>query len=83
MELCFDYMPSSIEILEPAGMEVDMNDMVSMLNDLLARIHKYDMVLKNLHAQTVVMKHDLDIIRDAARKQIKAEKEKTEKPRKK
>lgn len=85
MELCFDYMPSSVEIIEPLGMELETTDVSDMLNDLLARMHKYDMVLKNLHAENVTMKHDIELIKEAARKavenKISSDKEK-KKPKK-
>lgn len=77
MNLCFDYMPSSVEILEPAGMEMDSDDIMGMLNELLARLHKYDMVLKNLHAQNLVMKHDMELIKKLAKQS--AEKKKSQK----
>jgi hypothetical protein len=62
LDLCFDYMPSTIEILEPAGMEMDSEDIASLFNDLLAKLHKYDMLLKNFHAENVVMKKQLEEI---------------------
>lgn len=78
MGICFDYMPSNVEIIEPAGMEMDSNDIMDLLNDLLGRLHKYDMVLKNLHAQNMVMKHDMELIKklakEAAEKKSKQEK---------
>ena len=54
--LCFDYMPSSVEIIEPNKLNLDMSDMTNILNDLLARLHKYDMIVRNIHAQNIVMK---------------------------
>ncbi|MFH0752375.1 MAG: hypothetical protein V1914_02130 [archaeon] len=70
MDLCFDYMPSSVEIIEPAGMELDSSDVAELLNDLLAKLHRYDMVLKNLHAQNLVMKHDIELIKKAAKQAV-------------
>ncbi len=74
MELCFDYMPSSIEIIEPAGMNMDSGDISDLLNDLLSRLHKYDMILKNMHAENMVMKHDIELIKKAARTAIENKK---------
>jgi len=56
--LAFDYMPSNIEILEPAGMEIDLNEVGDLLNDLLARLHQYDSIMKNLHAENTILKRD-------------------------
>lgn len=69
-EICFNYMPSSIEIIEPAGMDIDLSVVSDFMNDLLARIHKYDMILKNLHAENMVMKHDINLIKEAAKAAI-------------
>ena len=53
---CFEYMPSSIEILEPEELKFDAMNFGGFLNDLLARLHEYDMVVKNLQAENMVMK---------------------------
>lgn len=58
-EVCFDYTPSSIEIIEPAGMELDSKDIQDFLNDNIARIHKYAMVIKNFQANTIVLQREL------------------------
>ena len=56
---CFDYMPSSVEILHPDGLRLTLPNMNNMINDLIARLHQYDMVLKNIHAQNMLMKKEL------------------------
>lgn len=48
---CFDYTPSSIEILEPDQLRVDASIANNFLNDLLGRLHETDMVLKNVRAE--------------------------------
>lgn len=53
---CFEYMPSSIEILEPEEIKFQSGEITGFLNDLLARLHEYDMVVKNLQAENMVMK---------------------------
>jgi hypothetical protein len=55
LEICFDFMPSSIEILDPAGITVDTNDLSEMLNDLLAKQHKYSFVLNKLKTENIYM----------------------------
>ncbi len=52
---CFDYMPSSLEILEPKGLNLDTNHFANLLNDLLAHLHKADMVLKGLRAENQIL----------------------------
>ncbi|MFH1456068.1 MAG: hypothetical protein ABIF40_03905 [archaeon] len=56
ISLAFDYMPSNIEIIEPAGMDIDLNEVSDILNDLLARLHQYDSIMKNLHAENTILK---------------------------
>lgn len=55
---CFDYMPSSIEIYEPAELLYNANDFTDYLNDLQARLHKFDMLIKNLSAENKVVKQN-------------------------
>ncbi len=55
MDICFDYMPSSIEILDPAGFEVDSANFGEALNDMLAKLHKYSMVIKKLQSENIFM----------------------------
>ncbi len=48
---CFDYMPSSIEIIDPTAFTYNAHDFSSFFNDLQARLHKIDMMVKNMTAQ--------------------------------
>ncbi|MFA6888989.1 MAG: hypothetical protein WC254_05850 [Candidatus Woesearchaeota archaeon] len=53
---CFDYMPSSIEIYEPEEITYSCNDFTDFMNDLQARLHKFDRLIKNLSAENKVIK---------------------------
>lgn len=53
---CFDYMPSSIEIFAPDEIIYSNVDFTSFLNDLQARLHKFDMIIKNLSAENKIIK---------------------------
>lgn len=55
---CFDYMPSSIEVYEPTELVYSANDFTDYLNDLQARLHKFDMLIKNLSAENKVIKQN-------------------------
>ena len=57
---CFDFMPSSIDILEPSTLEMDARDVNGVLNDLMARLHRYDMFLKNLKAHAAMLEKELE-----------------------
>jgi hypothetical protein len=39
IDFCFDKMPASVEILEPANFKLESNDFTDFLNDLLTRLH--------------------------------------------
>lgn len=52
---CFDSMPSSVEILEPEELQVSANDFSNYLNDLQAKLHEVDMVVKTTRAQNAVL----------------------------
>ena len=58
---CFDFMPSSIEVVEPVSFNFKKDILDNLWNDLIARIHQYDMLLKNMHAENKVMKKKLGI----------------------
>lgn len=60
LDVCYDYMPSTIEILEPAGMEVDCNDFADLLNDFLAKMHKHNMVLSKLKTENIFLVKELE-----------------------
>lgn len=51
IDFCFDSMPSSVEILEPETINIDSARFASTLNDLQARIHNNDMIIKTLKAK--------------------------------
>ncbi len=43
---CFDYMPSSIEIVEPSTLIYTHDNMTEFFNDLQARLHQVDLLAK-------------------------------------
>lgn len=76
--IIFDYMPSSIEIFEPQELNVNTTELAGILNDLIAKLHRYDAILKNLHAENMALKKGLftkeDIqpqVKKEAKKKIK------------
>jgi len=52
---CFDYMPSSVEVISPKSLSFDTNSMGNVLNDLATRLHQIDMVTKNIRAEKAVI----------------------------
>lgn len=52
VELVFDFMPSSIEILEPSNIKFDAQQASMFLNDLSGKMHKYDNIAKIAQLRT-------------------------------
>ena len=55
VEFCFDAMPSSVDIIEPAELAFDTKELTDLLNDLQARLHNVDMALKALQAEKTIL----------------------------
>lgn len=62
-DICFDYMPSSVEILDPAGLEIDTSMLANMFNDILAKLHAYAMNAKRLDAENRLLNARIDKMR--------------------
>ena len=55
LNFCFDSMPSSVEIVEPTDFNLNNLEFNSFLNDLQAKIHETDMLVKNFRAKSRLM----------------------------
>lgn len=60
---CFEYMPSSVEIISPEELKFNNLEIGNVLNDLLARLHHYDMLVKNLTASNEIMKKKINEVK--------------------
>ena len=59
---CFDYMPSSIEILQPTELSYRATDFAAFFNDMLERIYRLDLLLKNLKATNAVLEKNAGLL---------------------
>lgn len=59
--IIFDYMPSSIEIIEPEEFTTKTPYFNSIINDLAARLHQYDSTVKLLRTQVFALKKKLGL----------------------
>lgn len=59
VNMCFSYMPSSIEIVEPSQFKLVPMDLSNLFNDLLGRLHEVDMRLKNTNAANILLDKNL------------------------
>ena len=59
---CFDFMPSSVEVLEPSNPKITSEDASELLNDVLAKLHQYDMALKRMILEQRAKKRTEDAV---------------------
>jgi len=55
LDFCIDSMPSTVEILKPDEMVMDMAVFEDFINDFQTKLHQTDMILKTLTAQKSVL----------------------------
>ena len=53
---CFDYMPSSVEIMEPEDFKLKGRDMASFINEMQAKLHNLGIVIKRLKNENLFLK---------------------------
>jgi hypothetical protein len=59
---CFDYMPSSIEIIEPEELKMNRDNISDFLNDLQAKLHGVDMLVKQAKTENIFLKKNINTI---------------------
>ena len=62
ISFCFEYMPSSIEVAKPESLGMTSRELSSFLNDLQARLHNVDMVVKQLKAENDFLRLNMNAI---------------------
>ena len=55
MSFCFDAMPSSVEIIEPQELKFQSEELSGLLNDLQAKLHQLDLLVKKLRAENKML----------------------------
>ncbi len=64
LDFCFDSMPSSVEVVEPGELSIPLNKLNGFLNDLQARLHEADAIVKtNKMTQQVLDANATNIFR--------------------
>ena len=59
---CFQYMPSSLEVIKPEHLVFTNPELSNFLNDLQARLHSVDMIAKQQKAENEFLKHNMHTI---------------------
>ena len=62
VSFCFGYMPSSLEILKPEHLILSNAELSSFLNDLQARLHNVDMIVKKQKSENDFLRHNMHAI---------------------
>ncbi len=57
---CIDYLPSSVEILEPLNVNIESFKFADILNDLIGKLHQYETVIRNFRASNIKLKKELN-----------------------
>lgn len=55
LNFCFESMPSSVEVIEPANFSITLDKLNALLNDLQARLHEADAIIKTARAKQKVL----------------------------
>lgn len=45
-ETMFDFMPSSVEVIEPSNVSLEISEATDLLNNISGRLHRYDEIAK-------------------------------------
>ena len=59
---CFDYMPSSVEIIEPKELKIKENQLSAFINDLQGKLHSLDMLVKQLNQRDGFLKNNINAL---------------------
>ncbi|GEM_PF-338532 len=62
LEFCFDFMPASMEIIEPSDISFSGYELSNALNDLQARLHRFDLAVKELTAKNKLLDENAKLI---------------------
>ncbi len=55
LDFIFKYMPASIQIIEPEEIKLSSNDATGLFNDLIAKLHEFDMHAKTTNQQINIL----------------------------
>ncbi len=51
LNFCYDYLPTSVEVLDTEKVVLPVREFVNGLNDSLTRLHQYNLMVNNLLAK--------------------------------
>ena len=71
-ETMFDFMPSSVEVIEPSKVVISTGEATALLNNISGRMHKYDEVAKVLQYRMREMAMQLQAAQEALKNKEEA-----------
>jgi len=81
MIICFNYMPSHVEIIYPEDLRIKNSDLNMFLNELIRRLHQYDELAKGLMIERQMIAKQIKEgkikIEDKGKKKVKRKKKKS------
>jgi len=81
-EIIFDFMPSSVEVIEPAKVTLDTGEASNLLNNIAGRMHRYDEIAKIAGVRLQQMNAELQAAQEALIGKDKKPKKKVRKKKK-
>ncbi len=60
--ICFNYMPASVEILEPEMLSFEQNSLTNWINDMLAKLHEVSIVAQQVGSQNKLMLQSINAL---------------------
>ena len=68
LNYCVEFLPSSVDIVEPVGFQFQNYEINRLFNDIIARLHEYHMSMKNMQAENILLKRDMAKLKEPAEK---------------
>jgi hypothetical protein len=62
LRICFNYMPASVEIIEPERFTMTNIDFNSLVNEIMRRLHHYDAVAKSALMNNQILANHLQAL---------------------
>ncbi|MAG91507.1 hypothetical protein CMO83_02425 [Candidatus Woesearchaeota archaeon] len=62
ISFCFEYMPSSLEVEKPDELSISKQEISNFLNDLQARLHNVDMIVKKSKSENDFLRSNMNAI---------------------
>jgi len=68
-ETMFDFMPSSVEIIEPARVNLEAAHATDLLNNISGRMHRYDEIAKIAQFRIKQLEEELRVLKESSNKE--------------